>query len=233
MRNRAYTFSHRRYGPISSAFTSSRTKARLDVFYSLRRFQLAWPDDWPDANPPKWGDRYYIGGDYHPRHIDKLVSALPNMPSLHSFYLSCPFYPPSSILNALIQCRSLRDLCVNDTPLYISMIPKVPATFHLERISLVPVAEAVRVGEGPYDPRYSEATYYRREYRKKYKNDTLARYAATAFLFQVGKTASLRYVQVSADLCTLDALSGHEWPNLDTLVLTGHAPAAPPSSWTS
>lgn len=194
------------------------------MFYSLRRFQLAWPDDWPDANPPKWGDRYYIGGDYHPRHIDKLVSALPNMPSLHSFYLSCPFYPPSSILNALIQCRSLRDLCVNDTPLYISMIPKVPATFHLERISLVPVAEAVRVGEGPYDPRYSEVTYYVREYRKKYKNDTLARYAATAFLFQVGKTASLRYVQVSADLCTLDALSGHEWPNLDTLVLTGHAP---------
>lgn len=104
------------------------------------------------------------------------------------------------------------------------MIPKVPAAFHLERLTIVPVAEAVRVGEGPYDPRYSEITYYLREYRKKYKNDILARYAAQAFLFQVGKTAWLTYVQLSADLCTLDALAEPEWPRVETLVLTGHAP---------
>ncbi|KAG5638526.1 hypothetical protein H0H81_012164 [Sphagnurus paluster] len=190
----------------------------------FKRFQLIWPEEWPDATPPRWGDRYYIGGDYHPRHIDKLVSALPAMPSLSSFYLSCPFYPPSSILNALIQCPSLRDLSIYDTPLYISMIPKVPAAFHLERLAIVPVAEAVRVGEGPFDARYTERTYYVREYRRKYKNDSLARYAATAFLFQVGKVSHLRHVQLSADLCTLDALAAQEWPVLDTLVLTGHAP---------
>ncbi|KAG5642071.1 hypothetical protein DXG03_003649 [Asterophora parasitica] len=190
----------------------------------LIRFQLIWPEEWPDATPPRWGDRYYIGGDYHPRHIDKLVAALPAMPYLKSFYLSCPFYPPNSILNALIQCPSLRDLSMYDTPLYISMIPKVPVDFHLERLAIVPVAEAVRVGEGPFDARYTERTYYVREYRRKYKNDSLARYAATAFLFQVGKAAHLRHVQLSADLCTLDALTVQEWPVLDTLVLTGHAP---------
>ncbi|KAF8066934.1 hypothetical protein FPV67DRAFT_1497102 [Lyophyllum atratum] len=190
----------------------------------LLRLRLIWPEDWSDANPPRWGDRYYIGGDYHPRHIDKLVAALPAMPSLSSFYLNCPFHPPNSVLNALIQCPSLRDLSIDDTPLYVSMIPKVPAEFHLERFTIVPVAEAVRVGEGPFDARYSESTYYVREYRKKYKNDILARYAATAFLFQVGKTAHLRHVQVSADLCSLESLAGYEWPVLDTLVLTGHAP---------
>ncbi|GLB41225.1 hypothetical protein LshimejAT787_0904400 [Lyophyllum shimeji] len=190
----------------------------------FRRFRLIWPEDWPDANPPRWGDRYYIGGDYHPRHIDKLVAALPAMPSLSSFYMSCPFHPPNSMLNALTQCRSLRDLSINDTPLYMSVIPRVPAEFHLERFSVVPVAEAVRVGEGPFDARYAESAYYVREYRKKYKNDILARHAATAFLFQVGKTAYLRHVQLSADLCTLETLAAHEWPVLDTLVLTGHAP---------
>jgi len=106
------------------------------------------------------------------------------------------------------------------------MIPKVPPTFHLERVAIVPVGEAVRVGEGPYDARYSEHSYHFREYRKKYKNDVLARYAATALLFQLCKPTRLRHVQMSVDLCTLDALAAHEWPCLDTLVLTGHAPRA-------
>jgi hypothetical protein len=104
------------------------------------------------------------------------------------------------------------------------MIPRVPPTFCLERIALVPVGEAVRVGEGPYDARYSEPSYHFREYRKKYKNDVLARYAATILLFQLCKPTWLRHVQMSADLCNLDALAGHEWPCLETLVLTGHIP---------
>jgi hypothetical protein len=146
------------------------------------------------------------------------------MPSLTSFHLCCPFFPPSSILNTVIQCSSLREFSINETPLYISMIPKVPPTFRLERVSLVPVGEAVRVGEGPYDPRYSEPSYYSREYRKKYKNDVLARHAAPALLFQLCKPTWLRHVQMSVDLCNLDALAGFEWPRLDTLVLTGHSP---------
>lgn len=146
------------------------------------------------------------------------------MRSLTGFYLNCPFYPPNSILNAVLASPSLRSLSINDTPLYLSMIPNVPPAFHLERLSLVPVAEAVRVGEGPYDARYSEATYYLREYRKKYRNDVLARLAAISFISQVGKTTSLKHVEVSGDLCTLDALAAHEWPHLHTLILTGHAP---------
>ncbi|KAG6889560.1 hypothetical protein C0995_016687 [Termitomyces sp. Mi166 len=189
----------------------------------FKSFQLIWPEDWPEATPPRWGDRYYVGGDYNPRHIDKLVAALPAMSSLSSFYLSCPFYPPNSLLNALIQCRSLRDLSINETPLSISMSPRVPNEFHLDRLSIVPVAEAVRVGDGPFDRRYTERTYYVREYRKKYKNDVLARGATTAFLFDVGKTAYLRHVQLSTDLCSLQALAEHHWPVLDTLILTGHA----------
>lgn len=190
----------------------------------FRRLSLIWPDHWPDSSPPLWGDKYYVGGDYHPRHLDKLVSALSRMSALTSFYANCPFYPPSSVLNALIRCPSIREISVADTPLYVSMIPNVPADCKLETISIVPVAEALRVGEGPYEPKYHEVTYYIREYRKKYKNDILARFAATAILFRVGKASSLRRVQVSGDLCTLDELAEHDWPNLDTLILTGHAP---------
>lgn len=196
----------------------------LNLWPFFRRFQLLWPEDWPDATPPRWGDRFYIGGDYHPRHIGKLVAAIPKMPSLTSFHLCCPFFPPSSILNTIIQCSSLREFSINETPLYISTIPKVPPTFQLERITLVPVGEAVRVGEGPYDARYSEPSYHFREYRKKYKNDVLARHAAPALLFQLSKPTWLRYVQMSADLCNPEALAGHEWPRLETLVLTGHTP---------
>ncbi|KAG6811980.1 hypothetical protein H0H92_005014 [Tricholoma furcatifolium] len=190
----------------------------------FKHFQLLWPEDWPEACPPRWGDRYYVGGDYNPRHIDKLVAALPAMPLLSSFYLNCPFYPPNSLLNALTQCRGLRDLSFHETPMSISMSPRVPAEFHLDRLAIVPVAEAVRIGEGPFDARYTEHTYHTREYRKKYKNDILARRATSAFLFEVGKTPCLRHVQLSADLCTLEALAEHDWPVMETLILTGHAP---------
>ncbi|KAF8880673.1 hypothetical protein BD779DRAFT_1612695 [Infundibulicybe gibba] len=174
----------------------------------FKHFQLLWPDEWPETSPPRWGNKYYQGGDYHPgpRHVDKLVAALPNMPVLTSFYVNCPFYPPNSILHALVESRSLRSLSINDTPLCISRVPKIPPTFQLDRLSLVPVAQALRVGEGPYDAKFSQVTYYVREYRRRYKNDSLAPMAARSFLFSVGKPASLRHVE------------------LDTLVLTGHAP---------
>ncbi|XP_006456169.1 hypothetical protein AGABI2DRAFT_210991 [Agaricus bisporus var. bisporus H97] len=189
------------------------------------RFDLIWPDDWPDASPPRWGDRYYVGGDYHPRHTDKLATALPRMPGLISFSICCPFFPPNSLFNALLTCTSVRELRMTDTPLYISMIPKSPPEFVIERLYLIPVAEAPRVGQSPYHSRYSSPDlYYSREYRKKYKNDILARYAASAFLFDVGKPTSLTQVQVSGDLCTLDEFYQHEWPRLVSLVMTGHPP---------
>ncbi|TFK34685.1 hypothetical protein BDQ12DRAFT_362143 [Crucibulum laeve] len=189
----------------------------------VKHFRLAWPDHWADASPPQWGDKYYIGGDYNPRHMDKLVGALPQMKALTSFHISCPFFPPISLFAALIQ-SSVIELSINDTPLYVYMIPKIPLEFNLERLAIVPVAEALRVGEGPYDTKYHEPAYYVREYRKKYKNDILARLATNDMLFKVGKADALREVQVSGDLCTLDELAEHHWPNLDRLILTGHPP---------
>ncbi|TFK21379.1 hypothetical protein FA15DRAFT_672642 [Coprinopsis marcescibilis] len=190
----------------------------------FRSFTLDWPDHWPDSTPPLWGDRYYVGGDYHPRHLDKLVKAIPQMLALSSFHISCPFYPPTSIISALIQCPSIRELSCHDTPLYANMIPRVPAQFNLEKLAIVPVGEALRVGEGPYSAKYQEIYYYLRDYRKRFKNDSLAPYAATAFLFSLGKSSHLRHIQISGELCTLHDLAQQDWPRLDTLILTGHAP---------
>lgn len=190
----------------------------------FRKLSLLWPDHWPDSSPPLWGDRYYIGGDYHPRHMNKLVDALPRMEGLSKLHISCPFYPPSSIFTALVQCPSIRSLSISDTPLYMSMIPRVPSDFHLEHLSLVPVGQALRVGEGPYDSKYQDLAYYIRDYRKKYRNDSLVRYAADALLYNFAKASSLRSVQVSGDMCTLHDLARHDWPELQILILTGHAP---------
>lgn len=190
----------------------------------FRKLSLLWPDHWPDSTPPLWGDRYYIGGDYHPRHLDKLIHALPLMEGLNKLHISCPFYPPSAIFTALVQCPSIRSLSISDTPVYMGLIPRVPSQFHLEHLSIVPVAEALRVGEGPYDAKYQDLTYYIRDYRKKYKNDSLAWYAAQALLFNFAKAHALRSIQVSGDLCQLFDLAQNEWPKLQTLILTGHAP---------
>ena len=149
------------------------------------------------------------------------------MASLSSLHLCCPFYPPNNLLDALTKCVSLRRLHINDTPLYLSTMPKVPANFRLEAIALVPVAEAVRTGDGPYEAKFAETAYYNREYRKRYKNDILARTAVKDLLFSLGHPNSLRYVQVSCDHCNFDTLAEHEWPVLETLVLTGHAPRSP------
>ncbi|TEB27951.1 hypothetical protein FA13DRAFT_1794440 [Coprinellus micaceus] len=196
----------------------------VSLWRHFRKLSLLWPDHWPDSTPPLWGDRYYIGGDYHPRHMDKLIHALPRMGGLNKLHISCPFYPPSAIFTALTQCPSIRSLSISDTPVYMGLIPRVPAQFHLEHLSLVPVAEALRVGEGPYDAKYQDLTYYIRDYRKKYKHDSLAWYAAQALLFNFAKAHALRSIQVSGDLCQLFDLAQHEWPNLHTLILTGHAP---------
>ncbi|KAH0579288.1 hypothetical protein H2248_003433 [Termitomyces sp. 'cryptogamus'] len=189
----------------------------------FRRFELVWPEEWAEATPPRWGDRYYVGGDYNPRHVDKLVGALPGMRALTSFYLHCPFFPPNALVNALVEVRTLRELTICETPLSISSSLRVPEEVYLERLCVVPVGEAVRVGDGPVEGRYGERTYYVREYRKKYRNDVLARDAVMVVLEEVGKAARLRHVQVSLDLCTLGALAELEWPAMETLVLTGHA----------
>ncbi|KAF8995986.1 hypothetical protein BDQ17DRAFT_1392118 [Cyathus striatus] len=191
----------------------------------FRRLNLIWPDHWPDASPPAWGDVYFDGGDYYPRHMDQLVDAIPQMTALATMHINCPFFPSRAFFQALMRCKSLQELIMNETLLYhTTMNPDSPPLFTLRKIAFIRVAEALRIGEGPYDPKYREVQYYTREYRRRYKNDALARSAAQVLLFRMGNPQHLTYVQFSGDLMTLSDLAAHEWPCLTTLVLTGHPP---------
>lgn len=105
-------------------------------------------------------------------------------------------------------------------------MPDTP--FRLKRVSLVPVGEAVRAGEGPYEHKYSDVKYFLQAWRRKYTRNTekllQGRYAASLFVMQLGKySPQLRHLEVSGSLCGLEELASHNWPNLHTLVLTGHS----------
>jgi hypothetical protein len=190
-----------------------------------RSFHLDWPDHWPDASPPLWGTKPIGRGVYYPKYLFKLELALPSMPSISTFQITAPFYPPTPLLRSLVNCRNIKDLRITDTPLYTVILPTLPTGFALERMTLVPVAEALRIGEGPFDKRFHDVTYYTREYRKRHWNDAHGRYAGVRYLLQLGTPLSLRYVQISGNFCTLgDFMEVDMWPALETLVLTGPAP---------
>lgn len=192
---------------------------------NLRSFHLDWPEHWPDSSPPRWGTKGPFGnGVYHPKHLDKVELALPKMNRIHSFQITCPFYPPTSLLTALVGCSNIKDLKVIDTPLYTDVIPVIPRDFNLESFSLTAVGEALRVGEGPFDPKYRNIAYFSREYRKKHFNDIHGRFASIRYLFQLTRANNLRKLQLSGGSITLFDLAEHEWPNLNTLVLTGTPP---------
>ena len=147
------------------------------------------------------------------------------MRSISIFHITAPFYPPTPLLSCLVQCRNIKDLRITDTPLYTVILPTLPLGFALERMTLIPVAEALRVGEGPFDKRFHDVTYYTREYRKRHWNDAHGRYVGVRYLLQLGTPTSLRYVQISGNFCTLgDFMEVDMWPALETLVLTGPAP---------
>ena len=192
---------------------------------NLRSFHLDWPEHWPDSSPPRWGTKGPFGnGVYHPKHLDKVELALPKMNRIHSFQITCPFYPPTSLLTALVGCPNIKDLKVIDTPLYTDVIPVIPLDFNLESFSITAVGEALRVGEGPFDPKYRSIAYFSREYRKKLFNDVHGRFASIRYLFQLTRANNLRNLQLSGSSITLLDLAEHEWPNLNTLVLTGTPP---------
>ena len=183
---------------------------------------MDWPEHWPDSSPPRWGTKGPFGnGVYHPKHLDKVELALPKMNRIHSFQITCPFYPPTSLLTALVGCPNIKDLKVIDTPLYTDVIPVIPLDFNLESFSLTAVGEALRVGEGPFDPKYRNIAYFSRDYRKKHFNDIHGRFASIRYLFQLTRASNLRNLQLSGGSITLLDLAEHEWPNLNTLVLTG------------
>ena len=186
---------------------------------------MDWPDHWPDSSPPLWGTKGPFGnGVYHPKHLDKVELALPKMNRIHSFQITCPFYPPTSLLAALVRCPNIKDLKVIDTPLYTDVIPVIPLDFNLESFCITAVGEALRVGEGPFDPKYRSITYFSREYRKKHYNDVHGRFASIRYLTQLTRASNLRNLQFSGGSITLLDLAENEWPNLNTLVLTGTPP---------
>ena len=187
---------------------------------------MDWPEQWPDSSPPLWGTKGAFGkGVYHPKHLDKVEMALPKMNRIHSFQITCPFYPPTSLLTALVGCPNIKDLKVIDTPLYTAVIPVIPLDFNLESFTLTAVGEALRVGEGPFDPKYRNIAYFSREYRKKHSNDFHGRFASIRYLFQLTRANNLRNLQLSGSSITLLDLAEHEWPNLNMLALTGTPPA--------
>ena len=194
-------------------------------YSATRTFHLDWPDHWPDSSPPLWGTKGTFGkGVYHPKHLDKVELALPKMNHIHTFQITCPFYPPTSLLTALVSCPNIKDLKVIDTPLYTDIIPVIPPHFNLEAFSLMAVGEALRVGEGPFDSKYRNIAYFSREYRKKHFNDMHGRFASIRYLFQLTRASHLRYLQLSGGSFTLHDIETHDWPNLNTLVLTGTPP---------
>lgn len=148
------------------------------------------------------------------------------MNNIHTFQMTCPFSPPTSLLSALVRCPNIKDLKVIDTPLYTGIIPVIPSQFNLESFTLTVVGEALRVAEGPSNPKYGNIFYFSREYRQRHVNDSHGRFASIRYLFQLTRTSHLRYLQLSGSAFTLVDLEDHEWPNLNTLVLTGAPPTA-------
>jgi len=201
-----------------------------------RYFHLDWPDHWPDCSPPLWGTLHtgtLHSGIYNPLHLDKLEVALAKMSNIHTFQMTCPFYPPTTLLRALVGCSNIKDLRITDTPFNQGLLPNtLPPNFNLERFTFMPVGEASRVGEGPHDKKYHDLSYYTREYRKRYWNDSRGEFSARSLpgwsarhLFSLTRTDSLKYMQISGKYCALSDFTGLWWVNLETLVLTGPEPA--------
>lgn len=171
---------------------------------------------------------------YYPKHLDKLEDAVPRMHNIHTFQLTCPFDPPTRLLRSLVCCTNITDLRITDTPLTTPILPASPPGFNLKRLTLTSVAEAVRMGEGPYDQRYQNIAYFMRGYRKKYLDRSgeltgtvgSVMFAAQRFFTTLCRTDCLQYLQLSALFIGVKELWNADWPCLQTLVLTGPPPAA-------
>ncbi len=152
--------------------------------------------------------------------LDEMREALPKMTNLHTFRITCPFSPPASLLISLAQCDHIKDFRIVDTPLSQHIVD-VPDNFKLERLTLVPVGEVMRWGEGPLDLKFRELQYFLRTFRKlRPSRPNLA--VAHKYIFDTGLTRCIRYLEVSSIyLRSLQPLTSVIWPHLETLVLTG------------
>ncbi|KAF8965420.1 hypothetical protein BDZ97DRAFT_1904048 [Flammula alnicola] len=194
-----------------------------ELWLYFRNFHLDWPDHWPDANPPLRGVKPSVNV-YKAKHLDKLQVALPKMSNIHTFQMTCPFDPPNTLLGSLVACPNIKDLRITDTPLCSTALPSLPSNFILERMTLSPVAEVARIGEGPYGRRYHNVMYFACMHRKghwDHSGDGNWHFAGQRYLFDLCRPECLRYLQISGNYCAFWDLAHSFWPSLETLVLTG------------
>jgi hypothetical protein len=154
-----------------------------------------------------------------------LAAAIPQLPMLSSFYISCPFWPPDSIFSALAQCTNCSSLTLDETPIGPYPLRLPASSLPLKHLSIVTVGQALRVGDGPFNPKYSDVTYYTREWRKKYHQPHRATpvYQSHA-TFTWTNSSSLTHFEVSGSLYSFEEMAQHDWPNLRTFILTGLVP---------
>jgi hypothetical protein len=209
--------------PLSS---SSSSNIYRDFFF-LRHFRLEWFDEWTEPTRLKWGVMDN-DGNYVPRDLAKFILAIEKMPKLSKVTLSCPFVIPRSFFQSLGRSQSLNAITFIDTPLMgITSISAV----QLKQISLTPVGQILRIGDGPTEPRFSDITYIMRDWRRKYRSQANWRQVvetqATAQFARM-HAPHLTRLELSGNICSLTALSRLDWPLLETFVLTGHAPVTQP-----
>lgn len=133
--------------------------------------------------------------------------------------MTWPLSPPAALLVSLAQCNSLKDIRIIDTPLFD--LYQVPDFSRIEWMTLVPVAEAMRAGEGPFNSKFRELQYFARSYRQRHR-DKPNLMAAHQYIFESGLSKNVRYLQFSIQyLQSLVSLASSTWPELETLVLTG------------
>ncbi|KAF8184834.1 hypothetical protein BJ912DRAFT_852956 [Pholiota molesta] len=194
-------------------------------------FHFDWPDNWPDTSPPRWGTKPFA--IYYPKHMDKIENALPKMKNIHTFQVTCPFDPPTDFLESIVKCPNIKDLKITDTPLDTAIVPTSPRDFNLEHMAFVSVAEAVRMGEGPYDKRFQNVAYFFRGYRKKYlgiiegSEVENGHYGASRFFIALCRKDILRSLQISANYLKMLIDFGNTealYPCLELLTLTGPTP---------
>lgn len=157
--------------------------------------------------------------------MDIVIHAITRMPKLTQVTLSTPFLPPQALYEALAQCRSLSSFTLIDTPIDQSLMQFYSAP--LRRISLTPVGQTLRIGDGPTDPKFADITYFMRDWRRKYRAQANLRgyreiRSSGVFLRQHAPT--LTHLELSGDLTAFTGLATIDWPALSTFVLHGRIP---------
>lgn len=178
-------------------------------------FHFDWPQEWPDVfqNPAHNGN---------PDMFKLLDDALPRLINLSTFSFTLPFEPPFPTIGVLLQNSRTKHLRIVDTPIWGRPSFKPPT--NIERLTLVPVGEAMRMGEGPFDVKHHEMQYFSRPYRREFRTKP-AWMGGEAYLATFRAFPDLRYLQLSMqhvrDLRTLVKGLDQGWPYLETLVITG------------